>query len=101
MYILSGGDHQSASLPNECMKSVGKHLLFTFTLCAAGCSVDGGDRPRQAKPLLLQLALLPSGALLEYFDDSILLQELSMKCTDPEHNTEYSTPSFHKPPGGK
>lgn len=58
---------------------------LTFRLCAAGHSVDGGDGPGETKPLSLQLALLPSGALLEDLDHSILLQELSVKCSDPKH----------------
>lgn len=58
---------------------------LTFTLCAAGHSVDGRDGPGEPKPLFLQLALLPSGALLEDLDHSILLQELSVKCSDPKH----------------
>lgn len=70
-----------------------KYLVITFTLCAAGCGVDRGDGPRETKPLFLQLALLPSGALLEDFDYSILLQELSVKRADPKHNMEYTVRS--------
>lgn len=62
----------------------GKHLVLTFTLCAASHGVDRRDGPRETKPLFLQFALLPSGALLEDFDHSILLQELSVKCADSE-----------------
>lgn len=63
----------------------GRHLALTFTLHAAGHGVDGGDGPGETKPLFLQLALLPSGALLDDFDHSILLQELSVKCANPKH----------------
>lgn len=75
----------------------GKHLALTFTLCAAGHGVDRRDGPRETKPQSLQLALLPSGALLEDFDHSILLQELSVKCADPKH-MEYTVRS--QPPLG-
>lgn len=61
-------------------------LELTFALRGA----DGGDGPGETEPLSLQLALLPTGALLEDFDHSILFQELGMKHTDPEHNTEHS-----------
>lgn len=67
------------------MKHGGNHLVLTFRLCAAGHSADRGDGPGETKPLSLQPALLPSGALLDDFDHSILLQELSMKGTDPKH----------------
>lgn len=60
-----------------------KHLVLTSGLMAAGCRVDGGDGAGQTIPLLLQLALLPSGALLENFDNRVLLQEPSMKRADP------------------
>lgn len=61
---------------------------LTFELCAgAGCSVDGRNRPGKTEPLVLRPALFPSGALLEDFNDRILLQELSMKSADPKRRT--------------
>lgn len=72
-----------------------RHPALTFTLHDAGHSVDRGDGPGQTKPLFLQLALLPSGALLNDFDHGILLQELSVKCADPEKGR--TTPLDHKP----
>jgi len=62
----------------------GKRLALTFTLGAAGHGVDRGNGPGETKPLFVQLALLPSGALLDDFDHSILLQELSVKRANPK-----------------
>ena len=58
-------------------------LQLTFALGGA----DGGDGPGETEPLSLQLALLPSGTLLEDLDHGVLLQELGVKHTDPEENT--------------
>ena len=93
MYILSGDAEQSAScrLIARVIRDskLPRCLMLTFALCAAGHGVDRGDGPGETKPLFLQLALLQSGALVEDFDDSILLQELSVKCADPKHK-EYT-----------
>lgn len=56
----------------------------TLTVCAAGHGGEGGDGSGWTEPLSLWSALLPSGALLQDFDHSVLLQELSVKYTDPE-----------------
>lgn len=89
MYILSGDADQSAScrLIARVIRDskLARCLTLTFALCAAGHGVDRGDGPGETKPLFLQLALLQSGALVEDFDHSILLQELSVKCTNPKH----------------
>lgn len=74
---------------------------LTFELCAgAGCSVDGRNRPGKTEPLVLRPALFPSGALLEDFNDRILLQELSMKSADPKRRT-HTHDEFEKRSGCK
>lgn len=58
----------------------GAELVLTSGLQAAAAvagRVNGRDGPSQA------LALLPSGALLQYFDYGVLLQQASVKCPDP------------------
>lgn len=66
-----------------------KNLVLTFNIYAASYSVDWGKWLCEVKPLHLQFALFPLGMLLEDFDHSIFLQELGMKCTDPEGNPKY------------
>lgn len=46
--------------------------------------MDGGDGSGRTEALFVQLALLTFGALLEDFDHSIFLQELSVENADPK-----------------
>lgn len=59
--------------------------IKTLTVCAAGHGGEGGDGSGWTKkPPSLWPASLPFGVLLQDFDHSVLLQELSVKHTDPE-----------------